>query len=107
MAKFKRSGPYSEKVVKAKRKMPVRNIVFLVIIAIIQIALIVVGTLYHGEYDPIDIINQYNVTVRPSTDGRVNIEYDITWTALSDDELLEWVDIGLANGDCEIYSYTR
>ena len=106
MAKFKRSGPYSEKVVKAKRKMPVRNIVFLVIIVIIQVALILFGALYDGESEPIDIINRYTVTVRPQTDGRVNIEYDITWTALSDDEPLEWVDIGLANKDAKIYSYT-
>ncbi|MBP5343204.1 hypothetical protein J6Y73_04690 [bacterium] len=47
----------------------------------------------------LDIINEYNITIDPLSDGTLNIKYHINWTVL-DDEIegpLTWVKIGTAN----------
>ena len=101
------TNDYSEATVIAKRKMPVRNIALIAIIVIAQIALVVFGVVMHNtEYTPIDVIKEYNVTVRPQDDGTLNIEYDILWEALSDSEPLTWVDIGIPNLHASIVDYS-
>ena len=95
MAEFNKNEPYSEESIRAKRKIPKRNIIIMVILVAIQLTAILLAAFY--EPKPLDSIEEYNVTVTPQLDGTLNIKYDILWRALSKSEPLEWVEIGLAN----------
>ncbi len=96
------SGPYSEETIKKKRKMPKRNIVIMVVLVILQIAAIIFASCYDPEPQPLDLIEEYNVTVTPNYDGTLKIEYDILWRALDDSEPLTWVEIGVPNNSYTI-----
>lgn len=107
------TNDYSEETVKKKRKLSKKNVAWLAVIVILQIALVTGGIIVMTpamegklDSDPIDVIEEYEVTVRPNSDGTINIEYDILWRALSEEEPLTWVSIGLPNSDCELYTYT-
>lgn len=92
---------YSPEVVKKRRVLPKKNIALLILLLAIQITGVVLASLY--EPKPIDVIEEYNVTVDiDETSGYMTIEYDILWRALSESESLEWVDIGLANEYCTL-----
>ena len=97
MAGFAKSGPYSEKTVKERRKMPIKNIVGMIFLVAFQVIAILLAAFYDPEPEPLDHIEEYNVTVTPNYDGTLNIKYDILWRALDESEPLEWVEIGLAN----------
>ena len=108
---------YSEATVKAKRKLPKRNIIILSILVVIQIALVLVSVWCIAAPDdatgqlntaaePDDVIEQYNVTATPRAHGSLDILYDITWRAVSDSEPLSWVRIGIPNDNAELYDYS-
>ena len=51
------------------------------------------------EYEPIDQINYYKITVDTRNDGTLDMKFDFSWTVLDDDSQgpLEWVQIGIPN----------
>ena len=67
---------YSEATVKAKRKFPKKNILFLSIIVVVQIVFVLVGVLYVEKPD--DSIEQYDVTITPRADGSLDILHFIS-----------------------------
>ena len=74
---------YSPETVRAKRRLPKRNIVFLALLILGQIFLIILGAIITSfPNEPIDVINEYNVTVTPRYDGSLDIKYDILWRNL-------------------------
>ena len=86
---------YSEEYVKKHRTFPVRNTIILVICIAVQIFIGVSASVY--EPKPQDIIEEYNVTVVPQTNGTLDIYYNFLWWAVDISEELTWVDIGMAN----------
>ena len=95
---------YEDKYIKANRKFPAGNTVFLVLILVVQIGLILLGVTYDPK--PQDVIHQYNVTVEPLDDGSLDIAYHLVWEALDTSEELTWVEIGMANGNFSVYPDT-
>lgn len=93
---------YSEATVKAKRKLPVRNIALVALCLALQIALIILTVFIDTSTEPKDRIRRYNITVTPNEDATLNIKYDILWQALDGSEPLTWVDIGIPNDDSEL-----
>lgn len=55
----------------------------------------------------LDRINSYCVDVVPQNDGTLEITYDIVWQVLDGDSEgpLSWVNLGLANRDCDLIGY--
>ena len=98
------TNDYSEETIRAKRKLPKKNIIILSILVVVQIGLILGAILYKEQ--PIDKITEYNLTVVPRSNGTLDIGYDVTWEPLTSSEALTWVDIGIANPDAEIYPYS-
>lgn len=102
MASKKKKDPYSPETVRKKREFPVLNTVLIILCVIGQLLLVFLAVWYQPE--PLDKIDEYNVTVTPLSDGSLDITYDILWTALDETEPLTWVEIGMANRDFSIYS---
>lgn len=102
MAKLKKDrNNYSEAAVKSNRTFPIKNTVFLVILAVIQIGLVCIAVFY--EPSPQDSIKKYTVTAEPLDNGTVDIEYNFLWRALDTSEDLTWVEIGIANPNYTVY----
>ena len=97
MSKTDTNADYSRETILKKRKFPKKNAIILGVLVLIQILLAVAALLY--KETPLDIIKEYNVTVIPYTDGKINVEYDILWQAKDEDEPLTWVEIGVPNTD--------
>ena len=102
MSLAKDTNDYSETYVKKHAKFPKINMILLIVIAVAQLVTVIVTACYTPK--PQDVIESYLVTVTPRADGEVDIEYDITWRALDEDEPLTWVTVGLANGNVAIYT---
>lgn len=92
----------AEKLIRPKRKFPVKNTILLIFIVAIQVGLILLSVCYPAT--PKDVIHQYNVTVEPLVDGSLDIEYHLIWEALDETEELTWVEIGMANKNFSVYS---
>ena len=58
MAEFAKSGPYSEKTVKERRKMPIKNIVGMIFLVAFQVIAILLAAFYDPEPEPLDHIFQ-------------------------------------------------
>ena len=101
MANKRKKDPYSPETVRAKRKFPVANTVFLTLCIIGQIILL--GVAIFAQPQPQDRIDRYNVTVEPLSDGSLDVTYELVWTALDESEPLSWVEIGMANESFSIY----
>lgn len=101
MKKGRVNAKYEEAYIKANRKFPTKNTVWLAVIVAVQIGLILLGICYQPK--PQDVIHQYNVTVQPLDDGSLDIEYRLLWEALDTSEELTWVEIGMANGNFTVY----
>ena len=86
---------FSPETVEKKRKFPVLSTFLLLLLLALQIFLVICAFRYQPE--PQDVIEDYTVTVRPSVDGSLDVEYRFTWTALDPEEDLTWVEIGMAN----------
>lgn len=84
---------FSPETIRKKRTLPVKDIVILCVLIVLQVALICVMVLYQPK--PKDIIDRYAVTVEPLADGTLDITYEIVWTALDEEEPLTWVEIGM------------
>lgn len=92
---------FSPETVEKKRKFPVLSTFLLLLLLALQIFFVICAFRYQPE--PQDVIEDYTVTVRPSVDGSLNVEYRFTWTALDPDEDLTWVEIGMANPNFSVY----
>ncbi|MBE6942640.1 MAG: hypothetical protein E7453_00040 [Ruminococcaceae bacterium] len=92
---------YTEAEIRAKRKFPTSNTIWLIAIVAAQIALILFGLFYQPK--PQDLIHQYDVTVETQSDGSLDITYYFRWEALDTSEPLTWVEIGMANENFSIY----
>lgn len=97
----KDKNDYSEDVILRERTFPKRNTVIIIFLVIIQVALIGFAVLYEDK--PKDIIDSYEITATPNSDGTVDLEYSFVWTPVDKFEDLTWVEIGLANYEYEIY----
>lgn len=87
---------FSEKEVYLKRRLPVKNIIFLIILVFIQVGLILLA-FNLPDASPKDIINDYKIIVEPKTDGTLDLDYSFNWTAVDSFEELRWVEIGMPN----------
>lgn len=92
---------FSEEYIKTHRKFPVKNTVIIAFCIVAQIILGIVALTM--EVEPIDVIENYTVTVEPLEDGTLDIEYSVLWKALDSMEDLTWVDIGLPNEHFSVY----
>ena len=97
----KDENDYSESAILRERTFPKINTVLIVFIVMIQIALIAFAVLYENK--PQDIIESYNVTATPNSDGTLDIEYSFVWTPLDSFGLFTWLDIGTANSEFTVY----
>ena len=88
---------FSEETVKRRRTFPKGKTVLLVILAVIQIALVLVCIFYDPQ--PQDVIDEYLLTVAPREDGTLDVKYEFVWTPLDTSEPLTWVEIGMANDE--------
>lgn len=88
-------GDFSRKTVLKKRRYPKKNLVILIILLALQAAMLLAAFLHTPT--PQDVINEYNVTVSPRSDGSLDISYNLTWTPLDENEPLTWIEIGMAN----------
>ena len=93
---------FTEADIRANRTFPKGNTVLLIIVIAVQIGLVLFGILYQPK--PQDVIRQYDVTVRPLSDGSLDIEYRLLWEALDTSEELTWVEIGMANENYAVYA---
>lgn len=87
---------FSDKEIRLRRSFPARNAVLLAIIVALQAGLALFAMLWMSV-SPKDIINRYEITAEPQTDGTLMLDYSFSWTALDKYEALSWVDIGMAN----------
>lgn len=100
-----KANPYTEEVIKKRRKFPVFNSVLLVLFVVLQVLLVVACCLYDPE--PQDVIKEYEVTVTPREDGALNMEYSFVWEALDTSEDLTWVEIGMPNARFTVKSVSN
>lgn len=96
---------FSKKEVYLKRRLPVKNIIFLVVLALIQAGLIILA-FNLPDASPKDIINDYDIVVEPMTDGSLNLDYSFNWTAVDSSEELQWVEIGMPNENYTVDEYS-
>lgn len=77
---------------------------FLAVIAVGMTAM-VFWLLY--EAAPLDRLKEYEVHVDVNRDGTMDITYRYRWEVLNDSKEgpLEWVELGLANPECELVDY--
>jgi len=101
MKKGRVNAKYEEKYIKANRTFPVWKTVLLFLILALQIGGIIAAFCYDPK--PQDIIRQYDVTVEPLEDGSLDISYHFIWEALDTSEELTWIEIGMANGNYNVY----
>ena len=99
--KKKKNYNFSEGYVRSQRTFPVKNTVFLLLLAAVQVVLIVLMVSF--EPQPQDIIQKYSITVEPLEDGSLDIHYEFLWKALDTEEELTWVEVGMANQDFTVY----
>ena len=97
---------FSEKTVKRRRKFPKANVIWLVVLIILQIGCVVGIFLIDPGAHPQDKIDSYQVFVTPKEDGTLDIEYRFTWTPLDPDEALTFVYVGVANPDYTVVNYS-
>ena len=102
--KTKDPDTFDPEYVKKTRTFPLSKTIFLALCIIAQIACILFTVSYNPQ--PQDVIKNYNVTVKPKSNGSLDIEYSFVWNALDTDEELTWVEIGMANEDFTIYQST-
>ncbi len=94
----KEIGTFSEKEIRSRRSFPLKNTILIAVLLCVQIFLIIfafVGV----KAVPKDIINDYEITVEPQKDGSLALQYYFRWTAVDKTEELNWVDIGMPNGE--------
>ena len=63
MSDFQKNGTFEAETIRKKRKMPVKNIIIMVFLVLLQVLLITLACFY--EPVPLDVIEQYNITVAP------------------------------------------
>ena len=86
---------YTPETIRRKRKLPKAQIYLMCILVVLELSAVAAMILFKPT--PKDMIRQYDVTVEPCSDGTLNIHYDITWTALDEEEPLTWVEVGMPN----------
>lgn len=99
--KTKDKNDYSEAAILRNRTFPKTSAIIITIAVIAQIVCVFFIAFY--EPTPQDIIENYEITVKPYIDGTLDIEYSFVWTALDKTEDLTWVKIGTANNEFTIY----
>ena len=104
MAKKIREPDFSEETVKKKRIFPRKNVVLILLLVAVQIALIMLAVLV--RFEPKDEIEYYGVHVETRNDGSLDIEYNLRWKPLDEDEPLSWVEIGLANPSVSLVDWS-
>ncbi|MBR7112094.1 MAG: hypothetical protein IKC75_04145 [Clostridia bacterium] len=92
---------FSEEYVKKHRRFPVFYTVLLCVLVVIQLALLCVIVFYRPQPD--DVIERYDLEIKPYADGSLDITYHIRWCVMEGSEPLTWVSIGLANGSWTYY----
>ncbi len=95
------NATFDYEYIKSNRKFPIGGTILLILIFLIQIALLIFGFSYTPK--PLDVIHQYDITVKPLDDGSLDIEYSFVWEALDESEPLSWVEIGMPNENFLIY----
>ncbi len=96
MAKRKiKTDPYSKEAIQKNRTFPVWNTVLIVFLALVQAILILVAV--NIDPQPQDVIEEYDITVVPRSNGTLDVTYSIVWRALDSSEELTWVEIGMPN----------
>jgi hypothetical protein len=100
--KYKDTDAFSDEYVRKNRTFPRANAIVLAICVIAQVLLILFSVFYMPK--PQDVINEYNITVEPLSNGSLDITYSFVWTAIDESEELTWVDIGMATADFDIYN---
>lgn len=101
--KMKEKDSFTRENILKKRTFPKNNTILLIITVLIQIALIVaIVFIANHEPEPDDIIKSYDIDVEPRDDGTLDIAYNITWQAITSEELT-WVEIGMANENYSVY----
>ena len=92
---------FAPETVRKKRTLPVKDMIILGILVILQVFLILVMIAYTPK--PQDTIRRYEVIVEPQDDGTLDVHYNIIWTALDENEALTWVEIGMPNSQYALY----
>lgn len=92
---------YAPETIRKKRTLPAKDMAILAVLIILQVAAILGMIFYRPK--PQDVIDRYEVTIEPLDDGTLDIRYDITWTALDEDEPLTWVEIGMPTHRYALY----
>ena len=92
---------FSEEYVNKHRRFPVFYTVLLCVLVVIQLALLCVIVFYRPQPD--DVIERYDLEIKPYADGSLDITYHIRWCVMEGSEPLTWVSIGLANGSWTYY----
>lgn len=93
---------FDEKYTKENSIFPKKNIIWACVILLIQIVVLIFA--FSIDFEPQDVIHQYDITVEPREDGSLDIEYHFIWEALSKSDELTWIEIGIANGNYSVYS---
>ncbi len=98
-AKNGRSDPYSEEVIRKKRRFPLPRVIGIGVLLAIQLAAILFAVFYTPK--PQDRIDSYEMVIEPREDGMVLLSYRFVWTPLDTAEDLTWVEIGMPNPNFE------
>ncbi len=94
-----KEDPYSEEVIRQKRRFPLPRAIGLGILLAVQLAAILFAVFYTPK--PQDRIDAYEMVIEPREDGMVVLSYRFVWTPLDTDENLTWVEIGMPNPNFE------
>lgn len=92
---------FAPETIRKKRTLPVKDMVILSVLLILQVLLILIMVTYTPK--PQDTIRRYEVIVEPLENGTLDVRYDITWTALDETQPLTWVEIGMPVRNYSIY----
>lgn len=92
---------FAPETVRKKRTLPVKDMIILCILVILQVFLVLVMITYTPK--PQDSIRHYEVIVEPLENGTLDIHYDIEWTALDATQPLTWVEIGMPVRNYSLY----
>ena len=88
---------FSEEYIKKHRIFPKGKTILLGVLIALQLLLVLLCVFYDPQ--PQDIINEYNITVNPLSDGTLDVRYEFVWTPIDESEPLTWVEIGMANDE--------
>lgn len=90
-----------------KRPLSESNKKWLIFGGVIAAGLILIGFWLLYKHAPLDRLKEYEVHVDVNRDGTMEITYHYRWEVLNDSREgpLNWVELGLANSQCELVDY--